>query len=34
MELNGFLTFWEPFVKGISTREKILGFERPWDECI
>ena len=34
MSLNGFPTSWEPFVKGISAREKFPNFETLWDDYI
>ena len=34
MALNGFPASWEPLVKGICAREKLLDFERLWDDCI
>jgi hypothetical protein len=32
--LNGFTKPWEPFVKGICTREKLPDWQRLWDDCI
>jgi hypothetical protein len=32
--LNGFPKSWEPFVKGIFTREKLLDWQKLWDDCI
>jgi hypothetical protein len=32
--LNGFTKSWEPFVKGITAREKLLDWQRLWDNCI
>jgi hypothetical protein len=32
--LNGFTKTWEPFVKGICTQEKLLDWQRRWDDCI
>jgi len=32
--LNGFTKSWEPFVKGVCTREKLPNWERLWDDCI
>jgi hypothetical protein len=34
MQLNGFATSWEPFVKGICAREDLPDFERLWDDYI
>jgi hypothetical protein len=34
MALNGFLTSWESFVKGICDQETLLTFERLWGDCI
>jgi hypothetical protein len=34
MALNRFPASWEPFVKGIYTRENLTDFERLWDDCI
>jgi hypothetical protein len=34
MALNGFLTLWESFVKGICAWENLPNFERLRDECI
>jgi hypothetical protein len=32
--LNGFTKSCEPFVKGICSREKLLDWQRVWDDCI
>jgi hypothetical protein len=32
--LNGFTKTWEPFVKGIYARDKLLDLKRLWDDCI
>jgi hypothetical protein len=34
MALNGFLTSWEPFIKGSCTQENLPDFERLWDDYI
>jgi hypothetical protein len=32
--LNGLTKSWEPFIMGISPREKLPKWERLWDDCI
>jgi hypothetical protein len=34
MELNGFSTSWEPFVKGIFARVNLTNFETLCNHCI
>jgi hypothetical protein len=32
--LNGLPKSWEPFVKGVCTRENLPDWQRLWDDCI
>jgi hypothetical protein len=32
--LIGFTKAWEPFIMGICARERLLKWERLWDDCI
>jgi len=34
VELNGLPKSWEPFFKGVCSRENILDWKRLWDDCI
>jgi hypothetical protein len=32
--LNGLLGDWEPFVRGICARKKLIQFRQLWEECV
>jgi hypothetical protein len=31
--LNGFPTFWIPFVQGVCARSKLPKFDKLWEDC-